>query len=224
LEGWKEKFFSQAGKEILLKAVVQAILTYAMSVFLLPKTLCKSLNSLMSIFWWGLQSNGNKVLWMSWERMGTSKLSGGMRFRDLEMFNLALLAKQGWRLFRSPNSLVAWIMAEKYYFNGSFLQTSLGGKPSYAWRSILKARPVLVRGLGWRVGNEADIKTWGDKWIPSPTNFQIQTQVRVLHPDAKVADLSLLIQQQSGGTFSTLGRFLSKKKLLRYAACQLVLY
>jgi hypothetical protein len=33
VDGWKEKFISQAGKEILLKAVVQAIPTYSISVF-----------------------------------------------------------------------------------------------------------------------------------------------------------------------------------------------
>jgi len=53
MDGWKEKFLSQAGKEILIKAVVQAIPTYSMSVFQLPKKLCNSLNSLVSRFWWG---------------------------------------------------------------------------------------------------------------------------------------------------------------------------
>jgi hypothetical protein len=55
LNDWKVKFLSQAGKEILIKAVVQAIPTYSMSVFLLPNTLCKKLNWLMQRFWWGIR-------------------------------------------------------------------------------------------------------------------------------------------------------------------------
>jgi len=51
LEGWKERFLSQASKEILIKDVVQAIPTYTVGVFKLPKTLCKSLNSTTSRFW-----------------------------------------------------------------------------------------------------------------------------------------------------------------------------
>ena len=52
LNGWKEKFLSQAGKEVLLKAVVQAMPTYTINVFQLPKTLCKDINAMMSRFWW----------------------------------------------------------------------------------------------------------------------------------------------------------------------------
>lgn len=65
LLGWKEKFLSQAVKEILIKAVIQAIPTYSMSVFQLPKTLCRDLNSIMSKFFWGHQGNVLKVAWMS---------------------------------------------------------------------------------------------------------------------------------------------------------------
>jgi hypothetical protein len=53
LDGWKERLLSQAGRKILLKAAIQSIPTYCMSVFLLPKTLCKKLNTLSSRFWWG---------------------------------------------------------------------------------------------------------------------------------------------------------------------------
>jgi hypothetical protein len=90
LQGWKEKFLSQAGREILIKAVIQAMPTYSMSVFQLPKTLCRELNVLMNKFFWGHQEKDSRILWQSWKQMGLSKHKGGMGFRDLECFNLAL--------------------------------------------------------------------------------------------------------------------------------------
>ena len=53
LAGWKGKFLSLGGKEILIKAVAQAIPSYTMSCFLLPKSLCEDLEREMRSFWWG---------------------------------------------------------------------------------------------------------------------------------------------------------------------------
>ena len=54
---------SQAGKEILIKAIAQAIAipTYTMSVFKPPNTLCDELTSMVRSFWWG-QSNGRQKM------------------------------------------------------------------------------------------------------------------------------------------------------------------
>ena len=65
--------------------------------------------------------------------MGKTKAKGGMGCRDLECFNLALLAKQGWHLVQNPESLVARIFQEKYYGGESFLNSNLGKRLSYAW-------------------------------------------------------------------------------------------
>ena len=50
IAGWKGKLLSNAGREILIKAVAQATPTYTMNCFKLSDTLCKELNSMMSNF------------------------------------------------------------------------------------------------------------------------------------------------------------------------------
>ncbi|XP_050236702.1 uncharacterized protein LOC126686613 [Mercurialis annua] len=52
LKGLKEKLLSKAAKEVLLKAVIQAISTYTMGVFRLPQKICQKIQSFMSNFWW----------------------------------------------------------------------------------------------------------------------------------------------------------------------------
>ena len=93
--GWKGKLLSCVGREILIKAVAQATPTYTMSCFKLPDSLCKELNSMMGNFWWGQKDKERKMAWVTWEKLCTPKEEGGMGFRDLKAFNLALLAKQG---------------------------------------------------------------------------------------------------------------------------------
>ena len=53
LAGWKEKLLSEAGKEVLIKAVTQAIPTYSMSYFKISDSLCEEITSLIQNFWWG---------------------------------------------------------------------------------------------------------------------------------------------------------------------------
>jgi len=189
LENWKVKFLSQAGKEVLLKAVIQAIPTYCMGIFQLPIGLCKEINHLMQKFWWNHMSQSSKIHWMSWEKLSRSKAIGGLGFRDLVLFNKAMLAKQGWRILQEPSSLTAQILKAKYYPKNSFLQASLGSRPSFAWRSIANARPLLRKGLVWRVGNGKDIKVWGEQWLPTPTTYSVQSYPRIIDENAHVADL-----------------------------------
>ena len=46
--GWKEKHISKVGREVLIKTVAQAIPTYSMSLFKIPKTICDGINSTLS--------------------------------------------------------------------------------------------------------------------------------------------------------------------------------
>lgn len=104
LDGWNSKLLSYAGKEVLIKAVAQAIPTYAMSCFKLPKRLVKDLTSLMNRFWWVSHGGKRGVPWLSWMQLTQPKAMGGLAFRSLEEFNKALLAKQCWRIVQCCTS------------------------------------------------------------------------------------------------------------------------
>ena len=61
LKDWKEKLLSQAGREILVRAVIQAIPTYTMSCFKLPKGLIKEIEILIRKFWRGYRGEQRKI-------------------------------------------------------------------------------------------------------------------------------------------------------------------
>ncbi|GMP80470.1 hypothetical protein CsSME_00035555 [Camellia sinensis var. sinensis] len=94
LQGWKMKLLSQAARETLIKAVVQVIPSYAMACFAFPKNFCAKLNSYIRGFWWGRDMDGKGIHWVGWEKLVLSKFQGRLGFRDFNMFNLALLARQ----------------------------------------------------------------------------------------------------------------------------------
>ena len=83
---------SQAGHEVLIKAVIQVIPTYTMSYFKLPKGIIKEIETLIRKFWWEYRGEQRKIHWVSWEKMCQPKGEGGMGFRELSKFNDSLLA------------------------------------------------------------------------------------------------------------------------------------
>ncbi|KAL0001855.1 hypothetical protein SO802_015636 [Lithocarpus litseifolius] len=113
-----------------------------------------------------------KLAWIAWEKMCTPKVEGGMGFKDLKAFNLALLAKQGWRLTQNTKSLAYKVLKAKYFPESNFLEVQIGKKSSYTWRSLMAAKEVLWRGLRWNIGNGRRARIWADRWIPIPNSFK----------------------------------------------------
>ena len=110
LNGWFTKSLSQGGKEILLKSVGLALPIFAMSCFKISKDVSEKLTSAMIEFWWGSGNNRKKIAWVAWQKLCKDKEVGGLGFKDLEKFNQALLAKQAWRIWKNPQSLLARIL------------------------------------------------------------------------------------------------------------------
>ncbi|KAM6598072.1 hypothetical protein CsatA_008596 [Cannabis sativa] len=182
INSWDGKFLSRAGKEILLKTVVQSLPTYAMSVFLIPVGTCNELEKLMASFWWKTSSSsGRGIIWMSWDRLATPKDEGGMGFRHLHDFNLAMLAKQGWRLLCKPNSLAGRVYKARYFPNSDFLLSDLGNNPSYVWRSIWGAKDLVRLGALRVIGDGKSTKILDYPWLPSTSSKFVTSTHPGLH-------------------------------------------
>ena len=189
LKGWKEKLLSQAGREILVKAFIQAIPTYTMSCFKLLKGLINEIEALIRKFWWGYRGDQRKIHWIAWDKMCKPKGEGGMGFRELGKFNDSLLAKQIWRLTNNEEGLFHKVFKEKFFPNCSIMECENLNKGSYAWRSIIKAKHVIDLGRVWRVGNGESIKICGDRWLPQASNTRVISPVTGLALEARVCDI-----------------------------------
>jgi hypothetical protein len=66
-----------------------------MSCFKLPAPVCKKMKNFISNYWWGSSVDSTKIHWQRWLKLTGPKGKGGMGFRDLLLFNKALLGKQG---------------------------------------------------------------------------------------------------------------------------------
>ena len=169
--GWKEKFISKTGCEVLIKTVVQAIPTYFMSVFRLPKSICDGINSLLEKYWWEQDHEEWKIHWINWTKLYSHKRDGGMGFRDLNAFNLAMLAKQAWRLIQNIHSLFHIVYKARYFSRSTFLKVELGRNPSFVWRSLLEARDIIMEGSRWQVGDGRTIEVATHVWLPHTPIF-----------------------------------------------------
>ncbi|KAH9656896.1 putative reverse transcriptase/RNA-dependent DNA polymerase [Citrus sinensis] len=185
---WQHKYFSCGGKEILIKAVAQAVPAHAMSVFKIPMSICVDIQRAIARFWWSSNMEKKGIHWAKWERLSQAKRRGGLGFRDFASFNQALVAKQSWRIIQFPESLVARVLQARYFKDNQFLTAKLGSKPSFIWRSILWGRQVIHKGIRWRIGNGQQVQIYKGNWIPKPTSFK-PVSPPSLPSDTRVAEL-----------------------------------
>ncbi|CAN1318107.1 LINE-1 retrotransposable element ORF2 protein [Linum perenne] len=170
---WNSLLLSQGGKEVLSKAVLQAIPSHVFSCFMLPDSLLNKMDGLIARFWWSGDIKRKSIHWCSKERLTTTKQLGGLGFRSFKEFNLAHLAKLGWRIIHNPNALWVRVLKALYFPRCDFVKAKGHHRPSWIWGSILKGREALFKGLRRNVGNGRDT-TFEDAWFPGTEDFRCQ--------------------------------------------------
>ncbi|XP_019103699.1 uncharacterized mitochondrial protein AtMg00310-like [Beta vulgaris subsp. vulgaris] len=152
--------------------VAQAIPTYSMQCFAIPVGILKEMEWVCRAFYWGQRGNEKKVAWIPWEKLFVFKKEGGLGIRNLQSFNVALLAKQAWRVMTNTSSLMTKTLKNKYFPNTTFLEAKASPVASYTWRSILSSRKLVEKNAIKVVGGGLLISVWRDPWIRGLPHFK----------------------------------------------------
>ncbi|XP_024162440.1 uncharacterized protein LOC112169614 [Rosa chinensis] len=168
IQSWKLCTLSMAGRETFINSVAQAVPTFPMHCFNCQSPSAGNWMLYWQIFWWGQKKHESKIHWRSWQFLGQPKHCGGLGFRNLSKFNIALLAKQVRRIHSDPTSLCALIIKGLYYPNSDILHAGKDSCASWAWSSLLDGKALIVDGARWQVRNGETVDIWVDRWITGP--------------------------------------------------------
>ncbi|XP_019150238.1 PREDICTED: uncharacterized protein LOC109147056 [Ipomoea nil] len=156
---WNKKLLSQAGKE-----------------------------RTMNRYWWRSR-NDQGIHWKTWDKLCIPKKYGGLGFKELRAFILAMLGKQAWRFLTQPQPLVSTVYKARYYPINSFYDACLGNNPSFCWRSILAAQDLICGGVRCRIGNGESTLIWDHPWLHDENQPRILTERPPQLAQAKVVGL-----------------------------------
>jgi hypothetical protein len=103
---------------------------------------------------------------ISWNDICFPKKEGGLRLKDVEIWNISSMMRHVWSIFAKSGSIwVAWV--HEYLLKGrSFWNVSIPYNSSWCWRKLLKIRSLAWGFLRFDVGNGSNIHLWVDNWHP----------------------------------------------------------
>ncbi|KAL4298022.1 hypothetical protein GQ457_12G000080 [Hibiscus cannabinus] len=90
-------------------------------------------------FWWSGKGSARGCPLVAWDDIFLPKAAGGIGFKDLHLFNIALLGKQIWRLLSAPGSLLYRTLRAKYFPDGDLFSASAPARSSFAWKGLHRA-------------------------------------------------------------------------------------
>lgn len=134
----------------------------------------------MKRFLWSGAEDKKRVHLVSWEKVCKPKWVVGLNVKRLGLFNVALLAKTGWRLTKEVSLIQGSILARKYLRDKHFLLEEdpyLEG--SLIWRSICSTCFILRDGMRWKLGDKESIRFQEDKWC-RPSKLEDLPNIRVM--------------------------------------------
>ncbi|XP_004248595.1 uncharacterized protein [Solanum lycopersicum] len=163
IAGWHSKILNFGGKITLVKHVLQSIPIHTLAAISPPKTTLNCIKKLIADFFWGIDKDGKKYHWSSWENMAYPTSEGGIGVRLLEDVCTAFQYMQWWD-FRTKNSLWSQFLKAKYCQRANPLAKKYDSGDSLVWRYLTRNRLKVESLIKWQI-HSGTSSFWWDNWL-----------------------------------------------------------
>jgi len=168
---WTNRALILAGRLILTKAVLQAIMKYLLSLLPAPKGILQQMRNIQRSFLWS--GNGDKKKWalLAWNKLCQPKSMGGLNLVDPWVVNRTYGDKLWWKWIKNPTLPWARHWKEKYTPDCDTqdlirVQEILEG--SSIWNHAKNNRNLVQEHSFWEIRNGRLAMFWEDAWQQFP--------------------------------------------------------
>jgi hypothetical protein len=147
----------------LVRAVVQSMLIYSITLYSWPTSLIKEIEKNVRNFVWSGDVDKRKLVTVSWKKVCRPLSQGGLNLKSLSSLNKASNLKLCWTLVNSKSSWVKLLKA-RVLRGRKVIQHHIY---SSLWSSIKDEINTIFENSIWLLGNGEDISFWNDNWSGS---------------------------------------------------------
>lgn len=127
-------FLTEAGRLEMTSAMLSALPTYAMSTFLLPKTVIKQIDKFCKhCLWRGSDPKNRKPSKAAWPLARLPKVEGGLGILDLKTQNECLLMKNLHEFFNRSDILWVHLIWSNHYSSNRMAHADGPVRGSFWW-------------------------------------------------------------------------------------------
>lgn len=167
MENWTFRALNIAARVVLLKATLQAIPIYSLSVVNSPKGICNKLVEMYRKFLWGGPKQENKWALCSWESLAKTKEKGGLGLKDPGILNQVMAAKLRWRWLQGGQDLWKEIWTTKYHMPNNpeeIIRQQEMPRGSDIWNLSIQNREIVDNNIFWEIKGGQIARFWDESW------------------------------------------------------------
>ncbi|GJV42788.1 putative RNA-directed DNA polymerase, eukaryota, reverse transcriptase zinc-binding domain protein [Tanacetum coccineum] len=145
LSKWKANTLSFRGRLTLIKSVLGSLVVYYFSTYKAPKKVIHKLEGIRRRFFWGGNSDVDKISWVAWDKVVSPRNKGGLGMGSLVASNNSLLTKWWWHFRNEGTSLWCNVIRSIHGPTGCVINSNSHKKASGTWSRIINLKNGITK-------------------------------------------------------------------------------